>query len=136
MGAAIQRCDRFRPNANRQSSVWRSPQANGNFDFSGLPSGKFLLAVPSQSGFAATTLPLPVTANVAGIHIALKPQSVSQEITVGDDQQALTTRTPQPNRGYHRCSLGTQLRKLPVFDQDYLAKLRPFLTRRRALPAA
>ncbi len=100
-------------------------QANGNFDFSGLPSGKFVLAVPSQSGFAATTVPLSVTANVVNIHIALNPQSVSQEITVGDDQQTLTT-DPTANRDTIAVS-GDELRKLPVFDQDYLAALTPFL---------
>jgi len=100
-------------------------QANGNFDFSSLPAGKFVLAVPSQAGFAATTAPLSVTANVAGIRIALNPQSVNQEITVGDDQQSLTT-DPAANRDTIAVT-GDELRKLPVFDQDYLAALTPFL---------
>ena len=74
--------------------------------------------LPSQ------TLPIHLTANVSGIKITLNTESVHQEITVGADQSLSTD--PSANRDTITTT-GDELRKLPVFDQDYIAALTPFL---------
>jgi hypothetical protein len=65
-----------------------------------------------------------VTGNVAGIRVTLSAEQVQQEMTVGADQ-SLSTDAAE-NRDTITTS-GDQLRKLPVFDQDYIAALTPFL---------
>jgi hypothetical protein len=56
--------------------------------------------------------------------VILNPQSVSQEINVAPDQTLSTNSSA--NRDTVAVT-GDDLRKLPVFDQDYIATLTPFL---------
>lgn len=96
----------------------------GDFTLLELPPGNFSLVVPAYSGFASRTLPLRLTGNVSGIKLTLNTESVHQEITVGADQSLSID--PSANRDTITTS-GDELRKLPVFDQDYIAALTPFL---------
>jgi hypothetical protein len=96
----------------------------GDFILLDLPSGNFSLVVPAYSGFASRTLPLRLTGNVTGLKVTLAAQSVSQEINVGPDQSLSTDSSA--NRDTVTVT-GNELRKLPVFDQDYIATLTPFL---------
>jgi hypothetical protein len=96
----------------------------GDFTLLGLPSGNFSLVVPAHSGFAPRTLALRVTGNVTGLKVILATQSISQEINVGADQSLSTDSSA--NRDTVTVT-GDDLRKLPVFDQDYIATLTPFL---------
>jgi hypothetical protein len=96
----------------------------GGFTLLDLPRGIFSLVVPAYSGFAARTLPLHLTAPVAGLKVTLTLASVSQEVTVAADQTLSTDSAA--NRDTISVA-GDQLRKLPVFDQDYIAALTPFL---------
>src|SRR6266702_642942 len=98
--------------------------AAGNFVFTGLHAGDFLLDVPAFSGFAPRTLPLHLTASVTGFKVSLALAAVSQEVTVGADQ----TLAIDSSSNLDTVSVtADSLRVLPVFDQDYISALTPFL---------
>src|ERR1700733_8760894 len=96
----------------------------GDFILLNLPAGVFQLVVPAFSGFDSRTLDLHLTANVTGLKVTLPTQSISQQINVGADQALSTDSSPHPHP--HPVT-GKDLRKPPVFDQDYVATLTPFL---------
>ena len=98
--------------------------AKGEFILTNLPSGNFSLVVPAYSGFASRTLAIRLTTSLTGIKVTLALQSVNQEISVGPDESLSTDSSA--NRDTVTVT-GDQLRKLPVFDQDYVAALTPFL---------
>src|SRR6266702_2588961 len=98
--------------------------AAGNFVFTGLHAGDFLLDVPAFSGFAPRTLPLHLTSSVTGFKVSLALAAVSQEVTVGADQ----TLAIDSSSNLDTVSVtADSLRVLPVFDQDYISALTPFL---------
>ena len=96
----------------------------GNFTLPSLHPGNFVLTVPAASGFAERSMPLHVTASIPDLTVHLALASVSQQITVGTDQPLSID--PAANRDTI-VTTGAQLRKLPVFDQDFIAALTPFL---------
>ena len=98
--------------------------SKGSYSFVGVPSGNFSLIVPSYSGFASQIIPVRVATNLSGINITLTAQSVDQEIRVAPDSTLSTDSAD--NRDTVKVT-GEQLRKLPVFDQDAIATLTPFL---------
>jgi hypothetical protein len=97
---------------------------DGAFALLRLAAGDFSLVVPAYSGFASRTMPIHLTIPVIGLHITLSLESVTQEVTVGGEQALSTDSTA--NRDTISVS-GESLRKLPVFDQDPIATLTPFL---------
>jgi hypothetical protein len=96
----------------------------GDFLLLDLPSGNYSLVVPAYSGFASRTVALRLTGNVTDLKVMLAAQAVSQEINVGADQSLSTDSSA--NRDTVTVT-GNELRKLPVFDQDVIATLTPFL---------
>jgi hypothetical protein len=96
----------------------------GDFTLPNLPSGNFSLVVPAYAGFASQTTPLRLTGNLTAIKVTLNAESVSQQIDVGAEQ---TLSTESSENRDTITTTGDQLRKLPVFDQDYIAALTPFL---------
>jgi hypothetical protein len=98
--------------------------SKGNFALINLTSGEYSLVVPAYAGFASQTVPLHLTGSLAGIRVTLTTESVRQEVNVGTDQSLSTD--PSANRDTITTT-GDELRKLPVFDQDYIAALTPFL---------
>ena len=98
--------------------------SKGDFTLPNLSPGNFTLVVPAYSGFASRTLPLHLTGNISGIRIALSPEAVSQEMTVGADPTLSTDASANRDT---ITTTGDDLRKMPVFDQDYIAALTPFL---------
>ncbi|HWZ01409.1 MAG TPA: TonB-dependent receptor [Edaphobacter sp.] len=96
----------------------------GNFLLTNLHAGTFSLAVPAFSGFAAHTQTLRLTTGVTTIKITLDPEAINQQVNVGAEQ-SLSTDT-SANRDTVSVT-GSDLKKLPVFDQDYIATLTPFL---------
>lgn len=96
----------------------------GMFALLRVAPGDISLVVPAYSGFAIHTMPLHLTGSVTNLHIKLSLESVSQEVTVGGEQ-ALST-DASANRDTISMS-GESLRRLPVFDQDPIATLTPFL---------
>ena len=95
----------------------------GDFALLNLPSGRYSLVVPAYSGFAAQTLPLRLTANVNNFKLTLSTESVSQEVTVAADQLSIDSSANQDAVA----TTSENLRQLPVFDQDFVAALTPFL---------
>ena len=98
--------------------------SKGEFILTDLPSGNLSLVVPAYSGFASQTLAVRLATTVTGIKITLTAQLVNQEINVAPDESISTDSSA--NRDTVTVT-GDQLRKLPVFDQDYVAALTPFL---------
>ena len=101
-----------------------STDPNGNFVLRGISGGDYSLVVPAYFGFASRTVALRLTGNVIGLKVTLATEAVSQEVTVGAEQSLSTDASD--NRDTVAVT-GDQLRKLPVFDQDYIAALTPFL---------
>jgi hypothetical protein len=96
----------------------------GAFSFSNLPAGDFVLVVPPSSSFAGSSVPVHLVSPLIGLKISLKLESVSQEVNVGTDQSV--SLDSSANRDTIAVT-NAELRKLPVFDQDYIAALTPFL---------
>jgi hypothetical protein len=110
------------PNGNLVSET--TVDSAGNFLLTNLSAGTFSLAVPAFSGFASHTQTLRLTAGVTTVKITLDPESINQQVNVGAEQ-SLSTDT-SANRDTVSVT-GSDLKKLPVFDQDYIATLTPFL---------
>lgn len=96
----------------------------GAYRLTGLPSGDLVLATPPYAGFAASTQRFHLTASMTGVTVTLQLESVSQEVSVGSEQSLAVDASA--NRDTISVA-GDDLRKLPVFDQDYIATLTPFL---------
>src|SRR5258705_2139404 len=110
------------PNGDLVSQTTVDP--SGNFVLTNLHAGTFSLAVPAFSGFASHTQTLRLTTGVATVKITLDPESINQQVTVGAEQSLSTDSSA--NRDTVSVT-GSELKKLPVFDQDYIATLTPFL---------
>jgi hypothetical protein len=98
--------------------------SKGDFILTNLSGGNFSLVVPAYAGFASRTIPVRLATNLTGIRVTLSAGSVNQELNVGPDESLSTDSSA--NRDTVTVS-GDELRKLPVFDQDYVAALSPFL---------
>lgn len=97
----------------------------GAFLLSGIRPGAYQLTVPAYVGFAARTLPLSLTTSIQDLKIALQPESVSAEITVTSQSPALST---DSSDNHDTVSVSAQeIRRIPVFDQDIVATMTPFL---------
>lgn len=98
--------------------------AKGSFQFIKIPSGACTLTVPAYMGLASRSIPLHLVANVSGMKIKLSTEMVSQAVVVGaDDAPTIDSSTNQDTVTVS----GSDLRNTPVFDQDYIATLTPFL---------
>ncbi|MDR3737361.1 MAG: carboxypeptidase-like regulatory domain-containing protein, partial [Acidobacteriaceae bacterium] len=98
--------------------------AKGSFQFLRIPSGACTLTVPAYMGLASRSIPLHLVANVSGMKIKLSTEMVSQAVVVGaDDAPTIDSSTNQDTVTVS----GSDLRNTPVFDQDYIATLTPFL---------
>ena len=97
---------------------------NGGFAFSNAPVDSLQIVVPAYDGFSALTLHVKPGRTLAELTFSLKPEADSQEVSVGNDQ------TPSIDAAANRDTVsvsGDDMRRLPVFDQDYVATLTPFL---------
>lgn len=97
---------------------------HGKFSLSRLSTGEVELVIAPYSGFAAKTLPIRGTDLVTNVTLVLKLQTVNQEVNV-DGGKSLSTDS-SANRDTVSVT-GADLRKLPIFDQDPVAALTPFL---------
>ena len=97
---------------------------NGSFALSAIPPGDYLFVAKATNGFAAQTLPLKVDAALMPLRVTLVPEAVTQSIDVSGEQQL--SNDAASNKDTISVG-GKELEKLPVFDQDYIAALMPFL---------
>src|ERR1700752_684813 len=98
--------------------------ATGEFELLNIPAGSYTLFVPASQGFAAHSLPLRLSASIPALKIKLSLESVNQSVYVAADPSLSTEASA--NSDVVAVS-GDSLQKLPVFDQDYIAMLTPFL---------
>lgn len=98
--------------------------ATGEFVLAGLPAGSYTVFIPAINGFAAHTLPVHVISGMPPLKIELALETVTQTVNVGEEP-TLTT-DAAANQDAVSVS-GNELERLPVFDQDYIGALTPFL---------
>jgi hypothetical protein len=96
---------------------------SGSFTLQRLPSGASSLIIPAYLGFASQTIP-SISADINNLKVTLITESLSQEVNVGVETGVSTD--PAANTDTISVS-ADDLRKLPVFDQDAVAALTPFL---------
>lgn len=98
--------------------------AEGDFELLSLTTGDFRISIPATPPFAGSQETLHLSHSVSNHRIVLKIESVDQAVTVGEEESLSTEASS--NRDTVSVS-GDDLRKLPVFDQDYIATMTPFL---------
>lgn len=96
----------------------------GVFNFQNLASGDYKLVVPAYASFAVSTTPIHLTAPISGLRVVLSVASVTQNMDVTADETLSTEASS--NRDTISVS-ANDLRKTPIFDQDPIATLIPFL---------
>lgn len=97
----------------------------GHFSFPRIAFGDYELEVPSKYGFEKYQAPVHVSAGMHELRIQLTPPVVTQDVTVAPETNQLSLDT-SANRD--QVSTDAQmLEKVPVFDQNYIAALTPFL---------
>ena len=98
--------------------------AKGYFALPNLSSGTLSIVVPAYLGFAQKVAPLRLTIDVAGLTLKLTSEIVRQSVTIDSDQSLSTDSSA--NRDTVTVT-GDALRKLPVFDLDYVSTLSSLL---------
>lgn len=97
----------------------------GRFRLLHVVPGSYNLQVPAKYGFDEYLAPIHVAAGMHDVQIKLNTSTVSETVTVapGTTQLELDNST---NRDQVTAS-ASMMEKVPVFDQDYIAALTPFL---------
>lgn len=96
----------------------------GSFSFQQALPTDVDLFIPTYASFGATTKHLHLTARRSPVTIVLKPESVNQEVNVVADQGLSTDASA--NRDTVSIT-ASDLKRTPIFDQDPIATLTPFL---------
>jgi hypothetical protein len=96
----------------------------GGFTFPHVTAPDVLITVPPYNGFAQRSQPIHSTRDLTGVRISLTLSSVDQSVTVQTEPTISTDSSA--NRDAVALS-GEDLRKLPAFDQDYIAAVSSFL---------
>jgi hypothetical protein len=97
--------------------------ATGQFVFGGVAPGSYVLLVPAANGFASQQMLVRASAKMTPLHMRLGIESVTQTLTVSSDD--LTTEAAENTDAV--TLTGNELEDMPVFDQDYLAAMTPYL---------
>jgi hypothetical protein len=104
-------------------SVTADPE--GHFRFLHIASGDYQLEVPSKYGFERYLKSVHVQANMHDLRVQLTPLVVAQDVTVTSEAGQVRADS-SANRD--QLTADTQMmEKVPVFDQNYIATLTPFL---------
>jgi hypothetical protein len=99
----------------------------GQFQFQPVSPGKYFLEIPENNGFKEYRQSIQVTRTpFTPITIHLVLASVEAQVNVDASQNEIST-DPAENRDKITSS-GDMLEKVPVFDQNYIAALTPFLS--------
>jgi hypothetical protein len=99
--------------------------AVGHFRLAGIAPGDYQLEVPAKYGFERYQAPVQVRPGMHDLRIHLTPPVVTQDVQVAPETSQVSM-DPAANRDQVSTSAG-MLEKVPVFDQDYVATLTPFL---------
>jgi hypothetical protein len=99
---------------------------NGHFHLLHIASGNYQLRIPANYGFDLYQTSIQIVSGVSpSLRIQLIPASVAENITVAPE-----TNQVDLNADGNRDQVSTDakmLEKVPVFDQNYIAALTPFL---------
>jgi hypothetical protein len=99
--------------------------SEGHFRLMGIAPGDYQLQVPPKYGFEQYQAPIHVRPGMHDLSIRLTPLVVTQDVVVAPETNQVAL-DPSANRDQVSTSAG-MLEKVPVFDQDYVATLTPFL---------
>jgi Carboxypeptidase regulatory-like domain len=122
------------PNAN---IILKTPQGNavnggaahadsvGHFRLLNIGPGDYQLEVASQYGFEPYQTLIQVKAGMHELRIQLTPPIVKQDVVVAQESSQVSVDASA--NGDQVSTNGGMLEKVPVFDQDYVAALTPFL---------
>ncbi|HTF65446.1 MAG TPA: carboxypeptidase regulatory-like domain-containing protein [Edaphobacter sp.] len=100
--------------------------AQGNFHWQPVSPDQYVLEVSAKYGFEAYSAPIHFTRlSEPFLKIQLALSSVQAQVTVESAKSSVTT-DPTENRDQVAVS-SQMLEKVPVFDQNYIAALTPFL---------
>jgi len=97
----------------------------GRFRLLHVSPGNYNLQVPAKYGFDEYFAPIHVVAGMRDLQVKLSTSKVSETITVASDAPQLELDS-STNRDQMTAS-ASMMEKVPVFDQDYIAALTPFL---------
>ena len=97
----------------------------GRFHLAGIASGDYELTVPPKYGFEQYQAAVHIRPGIHDLSIRLTPLVVTQDVVVAPETNQVTL-DPAANKDQVSTSAG-MLEKVPVFDQDYVAALTPFL---------
>ena len=104
-------------------SATTDPQ--GRFRLLHIAPGDYEIDIPAAYGFEHYQAPVHIGAAVHDLKISLTPSAVTQDVTVAPEASQVGL-DPSANRDQVSTD-AKSLEKLPVFDQDYIAALTPFL---------
>jgi len=103
-----------------------STDAEGRFRFVRVAPGDYQLEIPAMGGFELYQAPVHVTSEtLASLQVRLALASVAQDVTVAPEPSQVSL-----DAGSNRDQVtadAKMLEKVPVFDQNYIAALTPFL---------
>jgi hypothetical protein len=98
--------------------------AQGDFSVGPLTAGTYELKVPATKGFAEQKQKVIVGPGMESVRVTLVPATVIETVNVGSGQPLST----ESSANQDSISLsGDSLAHLPVFDQDFVSTLTPFL---------
>jgi Carboxypeptidase regulatory-like domain len=116
----------LRAKRGKTSVAESTTDPSGRFRFEQIFRGDFELEVPATGGFDLYQASLHVTSEApAPIKVSLALASVSANVTVASDSNEIS-----PDQGSNRDQVTADaklLEKVPVFDQNYITALTPFL---------
>ncbi|MGO4213844.1 TonB-dependent receptor, partial [Terriglobus sp. YAF25] len=98
---------------------------NGSFRFLHVAPGAYRLRVEAAHGFEAYERNIAAGTNAVSLSIQLKVSSVAQEVVVASEPDAVSL-DDSNNRDQIKAD-ASLLQSVPVFDQNYIAALSPFL---------
>lgn len=96
----------------------------GTFEFKGLKTGSYVLRIAAFNGFAQLSVPIRVPFHGTGPTITLSPKSIVQTVNVDSSQTMSVDPTTNKDTVAYKAE---QLQSVPVFDQDFIGALTPFL---------
>lgn len=99
--------------------------ASGRFRINHISAGDYLLEVPSKYGFEQYQAAVHITPSMHDLRIQLTPAGVTENVVVApsDNQVALDSGSNSDQIS----TSASMLEQVPIFDQDYIAALTPFL---------
>jgi hypothetical protein len=124
-GAAVPSVDVLLRMSGSSDQASAKADTEGHFHFPRVAPGEYQIEVPSKYGFERYLAPLSIRPEMHELRIQLTPLVVAQDVTVVPDTNQVTTDS-SANRDRVTTD-APMLEKVPVFDQNYIAALTPFL---------